>query len=191
MRGPARSTCCPKRNVVEMGDAPMNFEISIAKTPQDIAAVRQLCRDFVSWLFDEFPEQHDKISTYFEPVKWEKTLSDLPNIHARPNGAMLLARQEDRPVGCIMYHQMSPGVAEVKRLFVSTGTRGQGIASNLVTALIDNARADGYRELRLDTTTFLSDAERLYRKHGFEDSSHTIDLPEASLDVVVFLRRAI
>ena len=166
-------------------------EITTAKTPDDFAAVRQLCRDFVTWLHAAHPDQRDKILTYFEPVKWERTLTALPEIHARPDGAMLLAHLDGAPVGCIMYHKIDQQTAEVKRLFVATDTRGKGIASQLVESLIEHARADGYHELRLDTTTFLSEAERLYRKHGFVDSDHIIDLPEDALDVVIFMRRSI
>lgn len=165
--------------------------VSIVKTPEDVSVVRQLCKDFVSWLLDEFPEQREKILIYFEPVKWEKTLAALPETHARPKGAMLLARNDDLPVGCIMYHEMSEGVAEVKRLFVSTSARGKGVASRLVEALIENARSDGYRELRLDSAIFLDAAVQLYRKHGFEDSNHMINLPAEALDVVVFMRRTL
>ena len=165
--------------------------ISTAETEEDIAAVRQLCRDFVTWLLAAHPEQRENILTYFEPVKWERTLAELPEIHARPDGAMLLARLGDDPVGCIMYRKVDQGIAEVKRLFVATEARGQGIASQLVEALIERAKSDGYRELQLDTTIFLSEAEQLYRKHGFVDSSHTIGLAEEALDVVVFLRRQI
>jgi GNAT superfamily N-acetyltransferase len=165
--------------------------ISIAKTPEDISAVQQLCRDFVNWLLKEHPEQREKILIYFEPVKWEKTLAGLSETHARPKGAMLLARLGDLPVGCIMYHEMCPGIAEVKRLFVSTEARGKGVASHLVEALIESSRSDGYQELRLDTTIFLDAAVQLYRKHGFVDSSHSIDLPVEALEVVVFMRRTL
>ena len=165
--------------------------ISIAETPDDIAAVQQLCRDFVTWLHTAHPEQRENILIYFEPVKWERTLAELPEIHARPDGAMLLARMDGVPVGCIMYHRIDQGIAEVKRLFVATAARGQHIASRLVEALIERARSDGYEELRLDTTTFLSEAEQLYRKHGFVDSNHSIELPEDALEVVVFMRRTI
>lgn len=168
-----------------------SVDISTARTPEDVLAVQQLCREFVSWLLDEFPEQRDKIQIYFEPVKWEKTLATLPQIHARPKGAMLLARLNNVPVGCIMYHEMSPVVAEVKRLFVSTEARGHGVASELVEALMESARSDGYEELRLDTTVFLTAAEQLYRKHGFIDSPHSIDLPQEALEVVIFMRRTL
>lgn len=165
------------------------LEISFAESPRDIEAVQQLCRDFFDWLISEFPEQRDKLRTYFDPRNWEKTLHALPSIHARPQGAILIAKHGGLPVGCVMYHEMSPGVAEVKRLFVSTFARGKGIASHLLTALIACAQADGYKELKLDTRTFLSAAEQLYRKHGFVDSDHEVNLPEEALDVVVCLRR--
>ncbi len=165
--------------------------ISIAETPDDIAAVKQLCRDFVTWLHAAHPEQRENILIYFEPVKWERTLAELPEIHARPDGAMLLARLDGVPVGCIMYHKIDQGIAEVKRLFVANEARGKGIASRLVEVLIESAQSDGYEELRLDTTTFLSEAERLYRKHGFVDSTHSIELAEEALDVVVFMHRTI
>ena len=168
-----------------------NAAISMSETPDDVTAVKQLCRDFVTWLLAAHPEQREKILIYFEPVKWEQTLAKLPKIHARPDGAMLLARLDGVAVGCIMYHKIEQDVAEVKRLFVATEARGKGIASRLVEALIESAQSDGYKELRLDTTTFLSEAERLYRKHGFVDSSHSIELAEEALNVVVFMRRTI
>ena len=104
---------------------------------------------------------------------------------------MLLARLDQQPVGCIMYHPISQDVAEIKRMFVTPDARGKGIASRLVEELIKSARRDGYRELQLDTTTFMDKAVHLYRKYGFVDSSHTIDLAEEALDVVVFMRRKI
>ena len=168
-----------------------NAEISMAETLDDVTAVKQLCRDFVTWALAANPKYREKILIYFEPVKWEQTLAKLSEIHARPDGAMLLARLDGVPVGCIMYHKIEKDIAEVKRLFVLTEARGKGVASRLVEALIESARSDGYKELRLDTTTFLSEAERLYRKHGFIDSSHSIELAEEALDVVVFMRRAI
>jgi hypothetical protein len=75
-------------------------------TLDDIMAVKQLCRDFVTWLLAAHPEQREKILIYFEPAKWEQTLAKLSEIHARPDGAMLLARLDGVPVGCIMYHKI-------------------------------------------------------------------------------------
>ena len=37
--------------------------ISIAEKPDDIAAVKQLCRDFVIWLHVDHPEQRENIQS--------------------------------------------------------------------------------------------------------------------------------
>ncbi len=169
----------------------MTTTISLVETPEDIAAVRDLCREFVAWQLDEFPDMREKILVYFAPEKWEKTLAALPDLHARPQGAMFLAHIEGQPVGCIMYQQANAGMAEIKRLFVSSKARGGGVASQLVTAVMEQAKADGYREMRLDTAKFLSGAINLYRKHGFLEESEGTDLPPEILDLAVFMRRTL
>lgn len=168
-----------------------SLEISIAGTEQDVDDVRQLCRDFVAGLMHDHPDFHSVIQTYFEPVKWEETLSALPTIHARPSGAMVLARMGGRPVGCIMYHHMAPGVAEVKRLFVSPDARGGQVAPQLLSAMIEYARKDGYGELCLDTARFMKPAIAFYRSQGFTDSDHSLNFAEEILAVAVFLHRKI
>jgi GNAT superfamily N-acetyltransferase len=166
-----------------------SVDISIAETTQDIAVVQQLCRDFVAWQLAEFPELREKILVYFEPVKWEKTLAQLHVIHARPKGAMLLARSGGMPVGCIMYHELMPDVAEVKRLFVSTEARRGGVAALLVETMLQNAKSDGYQEIRLDTAKFLEGAIKLYGRHGFTEMAQSIELPPEIRDLAVFMQR--
>lgn len=129
-----------------------------------------------------------RVLNEFDPTAHHRELSE---IHARPDGAMLLARLGGVPVGCFMYHKIDQSAAEIKRLFVATDARGKGIASGLVEMLIESALSDGYKALRLDTTTFLSEADQLYRKHTFVDSTHSIELAEEALDIVVFMRRKI
>jgi len=162
-----------------------------AQKDGQIEEVQQLCRDFVTWLLEEFPEQRDAILTYFEPAKWQTTLSELPNIHARPKGAMLLATLNDKPVGCIMYHQMEPGIAEIKRLFVSRSAHGTGAGKALVAEVLARIRADGYDKARLDTTHFLKAAVSLYESAGFKKVDPFIDFPEDIQNVVVFMERPI
>jgi len=167
------------------------LQIVTATSETEIEAVQQLCRDFVSWLLEEFPEKHDAITTYFEPVKWHKTLIDLPDIHARPKGAMLLATFNGNAVGCIMYHQMEPGIAEIKRLFVSKDARGTGAGKALVAAVLERITADGYNLARLDTTHFLTAAVALYKRAGFKECGPFIDFPKDIQNVAVFMERPV
>ena len=64
--------------------------ITKARSAQDVLVVSQLCRDFVTYILSACPEQRERILTYFEPERWEKTLNALPEIHARTTGDILL-----------------------------------------------------------------------------------------------------
>lgn len=58
-------------------------------------------------------------------------------------------------------------VVEVVRLFVSPSLRNQGIATLLIRALVELARADGVGYMYLHTHPFLPGAERLWEKEGW------------------------
>ncbi|WP_165784326.1 GNAT family N-acetyltransferase [Zhengella mangrovi] len=151
--------------------------VRLAETEQDVEAVRALCRAFVDWQLKEFPGMREKILAYFEPVSFARTLADLPEIHARPKGAILLASLDGRPVGCVMYLEMQPGVAEVKRLFVEESGRGHGIGRILLAGMLEQMRTDGYNEACLDSAEFLTHAKQLYDRMGFVDIARAPDDP--------------
>lgn len=163
--------------------------IDVATDAAKIEAVRSLCRAFVGWQVDSFPQLREAILTYFEPTQWEATLAALPEIHARPKGAMLLATVCDEPAGCIMYREMAPGVAEVKRLFVIPSARGRGIGQALVSDMLARAAKDGYRHVRLDTARFLTAAIAVYRKAGFRECAAPRGAPHGADDVAIFMER--
>ena len=98
----------------------MSFKVSIitAASEVDYEAARDLCRDWVKWQVKVFPEKKDIILNVFEPVEYANTLKNLSMIHARPKGAILLATLNKKYVGCVMYHELIPTTAEIKRLFV-------------------------------------------------------------------------
>lgn len=59
--------------------------------------------------------------------------------------------------------------AELKRIYLRPGLRGQGLGRQLVRRLMDDARRFGYRQLCLDTAPFMQEARSLYRRLGFQD----------------------
>lgn len=87
----------------------------------------------------------------------------------------LVAHVDGEPAGCIAREPVSEpgwsGCAEMKRVFVHERFRGLGVASALVAAFEDAARADGFTRVRLETGTKQPEAVALYEKLGYERSA--------------------
>ncbi|SHG31290.1 Acetyltransferase (GNAT) family protein [Jatrophihabitans endophyticus] len=60
------------------------------------------------------------------------------------------------------------GTAELKRFYVLPSHRGRGVASAVITALLDHAAAAGAHLVRLETGVHQHAAIRFYARHGFE-----------------------
>ncbi|MCU0829548.1 MAG: bifunctional helix-turn-helix transcriptional regulator/GNAT family N-acetyltransferase [Tabrizicola sp.] len=86
-----------------------------------------------------------------------------------PRGRFLVAWSDDLPVACVSLRPLDATIAEVKRLWVHDSARGQGLARRMMHAIEDEARAMGFRSLRLDTNTALTEAVALYRSTGWHD----------------------
>lgn len=97
----------------------------------------------------------------------EEIFSMTPEELASRNIQFLVARLDDRPVGCVaLVDQVSYG--EIKRLFVDGTARGRGIAGALLAELEDMARDIGLTVLRLETGPELRSAVTVYRKMGYQ-----------------------
>lgn len=137
----------------------MSESISIvnASSPAEIAAVRQLFEDYVTWLgfsldYQGFPEE----------------LAGLPGRYAPPQGRLLVATCNNAPAGCGALRPLSDEICEMKRLFVRDSYRGRKIGLLLINRLIEEARLIGYKLMRLDTVADrMGDAVRLYHALGF------------------------
>ena len=128
-----------------------------AAFPEDTATVRALFRAYLEGL---------GIDLGFQGIEAE--LADLPGRYAPPLGTVLLARAAQGPaLGVVAMGPLAPGIAEMKRLYVSPAGRGRGLGQALVAAIIAAARAAGYRHMRLDTLDTLTPALAIYARMGF------------------------
>jgi GNAT superfamily N-acetyltransferase len=100
---------------------------------------------------------------------FEAELKALPGRYAPPSGRLLVGRSGNGLSGCVALQSLGGEECEMKRLYVRPDVRGSGLGRRLVERLIEEARAIGYRRMRLDTLPGMKDAIRLYEALGFAD----------------------
>lgn len=112
---------------------------------------------------------------------FDEELKTLPGAYGPPSGRLLMARRGEHAAGCIALRQLEAGLCEMKRLYVRPGDRGYGIGRMLVEGLIGEARAIGYKRMRLDTVeSAMKEAIALYRKVGFKEIAPYSAIPVES-----------
>ncbi len=85
--------------------------------------------------------------------------------------AFLVARLDGQPLGCGAIRPLTPGVAEVKRMFVVHEARGQGVGRAILENLEIFAKNFGYRSVRLETGLKQPEAISLYQSAGYHRAS--------------------
>lgn len=101
----------------------------------------------------------------------EREMSELPARYGPPEGRLLMAMLDGQVAGCVAMKRLGDGVCEMKRFYVRPAFRGHGIGLQLAQAIIAEARAAGYREMRLDTAPSMQSAIRIYEALGFKDTA--------------------
>ena len=100
----------------------------------------------------------------FEPTE---RIFGTVDVFRGPKGAWLVLYDDGEPVACAGLRALEPGVAEIKRMFVTPRARGRGHARRLLAALEGLARESGQRSMRLFTTDMLPEAMALYASEGY------------------------
>jgi putative acetyltransferase len=111
---------------------------------------------------------------------FDKEVAGLPGDYAPPHGRLLLAEYRGQLAGCVALHEIDSRVCEMKRLYLRPQLRGRGVGRALAETVIAEARAIGYRKMRLDTVEpVMPNAVALYRRLGFVEIEPYRDNPIA------------
>lgn len=84
-----------------------------------------------------------------------------------PGAAFVLARENERAVGCGAIRPHTAAIAEVKRMYVEPPFRRRGIARLILEKLEKIARSNGFEEIRLETGQWQPGAMRLYESMNY------------------------
>lgn len=80
---------------------------------------------------------------------------------------VVIAYDEDKPVGCGAIKEYAPGTMEIKRMYTLPESRGKGIASKVLSALEEWAIELEYEKCILETGKKQPEAIRLYEKNDY------------------------
>lgn len=97
----------------------------------------------------------------------ERSLSADPEELRPPRGAFLVARLDAEAIGCGALKCLEPGVASIKRMWISPDYRGMGFGRHILQALEAQAKDLGVSLVRLETNRDLGGAAAFYRRNGY------------------------
>ncbi len=84
-----------------------------------------------------------------------------------PGSGFYVGRVASQAVASGAFRPFSPGIAEIKRMFVMPGYRGRGYSREMLLLLEREARESGYTTVRLETRPLQHAAIALYEKLGY------------------------
>ncbi|WP_299591944.1 GNAT family N-acetyltransferase [uncultured Tateyamaria sp.] len=136
--------------------------------PADMEDVARLCWAYRDLLIERSVDLPQMVEAYYAKDSYAALIADLPRIHARPKGDILVATLGDQTVGCAMYYPLpAPATTEIKRVYVAPSARGTGAGRALMQDAMSRAKSDGYGRVVLDTMSRLTEAIALYERLGF------------------------
>ena len=128
----------------------------IACNDEDYRKAAKLFKEYAAWLNIDLSFQH-----------FDEELQELKTMYADPGGGIILCKKGNDYVACAGIRKINNKTAELKRMFVKSAYRGQGIGKILLEKAIDFARSANYSCIRLDTLNHMLPAINLYKQYGF------------------------
>ena len=101
----------------------------------------------------------------------ERTDSDLSNIqqsYIDKGGTFdVLVDENDNIQGTVGLYRISQTTCEIRKMYLSSSLRGQGLGKKLLTHALSKAKELGYSRIELETASVLKEAIGLYERYGF------------------------
>ncbi len=170
--------------------AGLTMEIVDIDDPPTVNAVKALAWEYFQWGNGVSIARHGFDFDIAQMM--DEFVQDLDR-YRRPGGVMRLLKKGDLPIGTGGYKKAGEGCCELKRIFIQERFRRRGLGTSLLNCLIDDARRDGFLEMKLESARFMEDAERLYRRFGFEEIPiyFGVESPEKFQSIIYCMKRSL
>ena len=161
-------------------------ELIAASTPAHYEQVQELFVELMAWDCARVSELGFD-SALAQQFYYGQVAAPLPGEYAPPDGQLFWAKYAGNSAGCGAFTKLSPGICELKRVYVRTHYRGKKLGRQIVTSLMDCAQRNQYGLMRLETVTFMRSAIAMYREIGFRECPAYYEIPEDFRDITVFM----
>lgn len=126
--------------------------------------------DIVRNLLEDYRNEFEDQSCF---TSFDEEQRNIEGYYADPRKQKLIAVEQpgNKIIGFVGMRTLSPGVAEMKRLYVIPSHRGQQLGERLANEIISFARKMKYKTMVLDTMNEMEAARHLYQKLGFNTTT--------------------
>ena len=146
------------------GSHSTTVEVRGARSDRDEAEALRLMSEYLVWALAQLRAEYGIVDMPVDPTPVPGWL----DAYRPPHGLVAVAELDDQIAGIGAVHALTPGVAEIKRMYVLPAYRSLHIASSVLDFLLVRAREDLEAvTVRLDTCRFMTAAQRLYRSRAF------------------------
>jgi putative acetyltransferase len=106
-----------------------------------------------------------------------------PEEMAEDSTTVFVARQQGTAIACGALKRHGGGIGEVKRMYTRPECQGRGIGGQILAAIEVLARAEGLKQLVLETGDRHHAAYRVYERAGFRRCGPVLDYPDSGWSV--------
>lgn len=141
-----------------------------------------LMRGLVESNKDRYPDQIELLDDYYRGSWFLTSTPRIPAEYLPPMGDVIVAYDDQEPIGTVALCRMDETYCELKSMFVPDAHRGKGVAKRLCDEVLTSARSLGFKVVRLTTGEKQPEARSLYTKLGFEITKPWEDNPPDGFD---------
>jgi L-amino acid N-acyltransferase YncA len=132
-------------------------QIKRANFPSDLETVLRIYKEYIKNTVADLGFQNN-----------DEDFKKLADDYSDSSSQIFLAYHQGEVVGCAAFRKVTEQVCEMKRVYVHPTSRGMNTGRLLVSRILVEAKASGYKKMCLDVLPEFKAAYKLYISLGFK-----------------------